>query len=300
MPQAPTLPEIGTLSPESSETEHWLLGRPELSIRSYGLTNPGQLRSRNEDQFLIASVGPALHMRQSSLSAPATQFGACGHVYVVADGMGGHAAGDRASALVIQNIQELLAEKCDELLQIFDAAEERIASIFRDLLDQIDARVCAEGKAHPTLHGMGSTVTLAYTFGDSLYVAHVGDSRCYLLRDGRLQQVTSDHTMAAELIRSGLLSAEEALHHSWRHVITNAVGGADRGVRVEAHALTVQSGDCLLLCSDGLTDMLSDEQITEVLQSEPDPRRACETLVTQANAAGGRDNITVVVARYEE
>jgi serine/threonine protein phosphatase PrpC len=178
--------------------------------------------------------------------------------------------------------------------------EQEALAEFRKALGRADERVCAEAREHPELYGMGTTLTTAYAFRDELYVVHVGDSRCYLLRDGTLRQVTSDHTMAQEMLRAGLLGVAEAARHQWRHVITNAVGGSEPGVRPEVHKLDLRPGDCLLLCSDGLSEMVPDAEIAAVLRQEADPRRACERLVAEANARGGRDNITAVVARFEE
>src|SRR5205807_2271362 len=117
---------------------------------------------------------------------------------------------------------------------------------------------------------------------------------------GHLQQLTDDHTIAAEMVRSGSLRPEDARHHPYRHVVTNVVGGGHAGVRVDVNRLDLEPGDVVLLCSDGLTDMVSDARIAEVLAAEADPQKACRQLADEANAAGGKDNITVVVARFEE
>jgi serine/threonine protein phosphatase PrpC len=146
---------------------------------------------------------------------------------------------------------------------------------------------------------MGTTVTMTYQLGPELFVVHVGDSRGYLLRGDRLQRLTSDHTLTAELVRRGALDPQDAAHHPYRHVITNCVGGTEPGVSVEARKLDLAAGDVLLLCSDGLTDMVDDAAIQGVLSAEADPRAACERLVSRANEAGGKDNITAIVARFE-
>jgi serine/threonine protein phosphatase PrpC len=146
---------------------------------------------------------------------------------------------------------------------------------------------------------MGTTLTLAYSLNEELFVAHVGDSRCYLCRHGILYRLTRDHTLVEEMVSRGALSAEEAEKHHWRHVITNAVGGSDPKVKVEVHKVHLEAGDAVLLCSDGLTNMLSDEKMARILEAEVDPEQACRQLVAQANEAGGEDNITVILARYE-
>jgi protein phosphatase len=144
---------------------------------------------------------------------------------------------------------------------------------------------------------MGTTLTLAFVVNWRLFVAHAGDSRCYLFSGGKLRQLTQDHTMTAELVRHGVLARGDQARHPWRHVVTNLIGGTEPGVRVELHGLDLRPDDVILLCSDGLTEMVTDETIAAVLWEEPDPRPACELLVAEANARGGRDNVTVIVAR---
>ncbi len=146
---------------------------------------------------------------------------------------------------------------------------------------------------------MGTTVTMAYHLDAQLCVMHVGDSRAYVFRGGELHQLTRDHTFTADLVRNGTIQQDAVGRHPFRHVITNVVGGNDVGVNVEAHALEVQPGDRLLLCSDGLTEMLTDEEIAATLRAEPDPEPAGRQLLAQANDAGGRDNITLVIVRFD-
>jgi protein phosphatase len=145
---------------------------------------------------------------------------------------------------------------------------------------------------------MGTTLTLAYSLNDLLFVAHVGDSRCYLWRNRRLYRLTRDHTLVEEMARHGVLSAEEAAKHRWRHVVTNAVDGDSAEIRVEVHKVQIEDGDTVLLCSDGLTGMLHEDEIARILQAQTEPEEACTQLVARANEAGGKDNITVVVAQF--
>jgi serine/threonine protein phosphatase PrpC len=140
---------------------------------------------------------------------------------------------------------------------------------------------------------------MAFQLDAQVCVVHVGDSRAYLYGDGELYQLTHDDTLTAEMLRRGALQPEQVAHHRLRDVITNVVGGNETGVHVEAHALDVRAGDRLLLCSDGLTEMVTDEAIAAVLGTEADPERACTKLVALANDAGGRDNITVLVVRFD-
>lgn len=290
-----------TVLPVQSERGSTFAQPHRLAVRSYGMTDPGQVRPANEDQFLIAVLARALQVQQSSLAKPKVQYSNDrGHLFVVADGMGGHAGGQRASALTIDFLEDFMVDSLRQFMNLRGSEKEEVLVVLKRAVSQADARVCAEARNHPEYHGMGTTVTLAYSLQDELFVVHVGDSRCYLLRERQLQQVTSDHTITQELVRKGMLAASEASSHHLRHVITNAIGGAEQGVQVEFHQRALRSGDCLLLCSDGLTDMLSDAEITSILEAEEDPQRACEALIAAANEKGGRDNITTVVARYVE
>ena len=146
---------------------------------------------------------------------------------------------------------------------------------------------------------MGTTVTLACSIADDLFVAHAGDSRCYVLRGGVVHRLTRDHTLVDQMVQNGLIAAEEAQKHQFRHVVTNVVGGGEPGVRAEVRRMRLEPGDIVLLCTDGLTGQVTDQEIGAVLHQAPDPRVACEQLVQVANARGGQDNITVVVARYD-
>ena len=146
---------------------------------------------------------------------------------------------------------------------------------------------------------MGTTLTMAYSVGPDLFIAHAGDSRAYLFHDGTLEQVTQDHTLVQALVKTGGISAEQAKHDKRRNIVTNVIGGPREGVKAEIHRLLLADGDVLLLCSDGLSDPVGDEAIAEVLAQTPDPEAACNRLVDLALERGGPDNITAIVARYD-
>jgi protein phosphatase len=271
--------------------------------KSFGLTDPGKVRPENEDQFLIAALARALWIQQSSVDQRRVRYAdAEGQLFVVADGMGGVAGGAEASAVALGAIEEFLLTSLRWLFALngpltggkIDVLEE-----FKATLRRADARVCETASRHPELKGMGTTLTMAYGHNSELFVAHVGDSRCYLLRGCALHQLTRDHTWVQALVDGGVLPAESVSHHELRHVITNAVGGPSPGVQVEVHKVDLEAGDVVLLCTDGLTEMLTDADIAAVLWEEREPRVACERLVLLANDYGGRDNVTAVVARYE-
>jgi len=217
---------------------------------------------------------------------------------VVADGMGGHAGGQRASALAIDSVETFILDVFKWFAQFKGDEQDQVLADFQSALGQANACILAEAAEHPELRGMGTTLTLAYSLRDVLFVAHVGDSRCYLLRNRALYRLTRDHTLVEEMLRHGALSAEEAAQHRWRHVVTNAVGGDSAEVKVEVHKVQLEADDTLLLCSDGLTEMLPEDEIARILQIQADPEPASAQLVARANEAGGKDNITAVVAQF--
>jgi protein phosphatase len=271
-----------------------------LGVRSYGLTDRGRVRPGNEDCFLIAELARSLRVRQASFGQPGTQFSECrAHVFMVADGMGGHQGGEVASHLCVETVENFLLNTLRNVCRFRASEEQSVLMEFQKALIQADTRLIQESNHHAELYGMGTTLTVAFVEGTKLFVAHVGDSRCYLLDQGELQQLTRDHNVAAEMVRRGLLSPEEAAKSRMRHVVTNVIGGAEQGVHVELHRVELRPGDTLLVCSDGVTGMLSDARIAEILNEENDPEDACQLLVAEANANGGKDNITAIVARFD-
>ena len=272
-----------------------------LAVRAFGLTDPGRVRSGNEDHFLVADLSRTLRVRQTSLPQAVTQQGRSrGHVLLVADGMGGHAAGEVASALTVETVEAFVVELLRRFSNLQADDEHGVVQDLREAVRQADARILEEAQEHPELAGMGTTLTLAFVNGRRLFVVHAGDSRCYLLRGGKLERLTEDHTLVAELVGRGAITPEQARRHPHRHVVTNVLGGDKAGVQVDVRRATLEAGDVLLLCSDGLTEMLDDERIAAVLMAETEPEAACERLVAEANEAGGKDNITAVVARFDE
>jgi protein phosphatase len=209
--------------------------------------------------------------------------------------MGGSQAGEIASGLSLTTIEDFLLNTLKRFSNLQASEEQGALRALQDALCQADSRIFEETVKHPEWQGMGTTLTMAFAVNWRLFVAHAGDSRCYLYSGGKLQQLTQDHTVTAEMARRGMISAEQAARHPLRHVVTNILGGTKRGVQVELHSLDLHSNDVLLLCSDGLTAMVPEEHIAAVLQKENDPQRACERLITEANRLGGNDNITVIV-----
>jgi len=271
-----------------------------LTVTAFGITDKGEVRTTNEDQFLVAELTKAMRVWQTSLPEPKVRIAEeRAHLFLVADGMGGHRAGERASALAVVAIEHFTLNTFKWFFGSNRVDAQKVLAQFQAALDQADADILAEATSHPELSGMGTTVTMAFHLGTQLCVVHVGDSRAYVLRDGQLHQLTQDHTLTADLVRNGVLQPDEVARHPLRHVITNVVGGKELGVTVEAHALEVQAGDHLLLCSDGLTEVVSNEMLAATLAAEPEPEAAAKTLLAQASAGGAPDNVTLLVVRFD-
>jgi protein phosphatase len=292
--------DVKVIEARDVETAEAPAARP-LRALYFGLTDSGRMRGSNQDQFLAAELVKSLRVRHSSVPQPKVQHSSDrSYLFVVADGMGGHAGGERASALAIDSVEKFVLESCPWFARLRGQDGDTVFADFRRALGRANCRLLAEATAHPELRGMGTTLTLAFCLNGELFVAHAGDCRCYLLRDASLYRLTEDHTMAADLLREGVLSPDQVAESRWSHVVTSAVGGESAEVKVELHKLGLAAGDVLLLCSDGLTRMISEKEVARVLKDEADPETACRRLIDGANAAGGRDNVTVVVARFEE
>ncbi len=291
--------EMKVVSPRDVDTLKPRGVPSELTVRSFGMTDLGKVRTNNEDQYLIAVLVKALQIQLTSLPVRTVHGNDRSHLFVVADGVGGNAGGEKASALAMDSVEAFMLDTFKWFFQFKAKEEDEVLAEFRSALGQANARVLAEAVEHPELTGMGTTLTLAYSLNGVLFVAHVGDSRCYLCRAGALHRLTRDHTLVAEMVRNGAIRANEAGQNRLRHVITNVVGGTTAELKVEVHKVHLEARDVLLLCSDGLTEMLADEEIASVLRAEADPEQACRQLVAGANSKGGVDNITVIVARYD-
>lgn len=271
-----------------------------LTVKAFGVTDKGKVRTTNEDQFLVAELTKAMRVWQTSLAEPNLQVGEeRAHLFLVADGMGGQLAGERASALAVAAIEQFMLNSFRWFFGSGSPDEQRVLAQFQSAIRHADARILEETAAHPELTGMGTTVTMAFHLGAQLCVIHVGDSRAYLYRDHELHQLTEDHTLVADMVRSGALRRDQVAEHELRHTITNVVGGPELGVNVEARALEVRDGDSLLLCSDGLTEMVTNDAIAATLEAEPTPEAAAKKLLAQANDGEASDNITLVVVRFE-
>jgi PPM family protein phosphatase len=230
----------------------------------------------------VAKTDTGLQRRDNEDSAYARS-----PVFVVADGMGGAQAGEVASRIAVETFEQGLPED--------GSPEERLASRAREA----NKRIHELSRTEPERAGMGTTLTAAYVDRDDLSIAHVGDSRAYLFRDGALERLTQDHSLVDELVRRGKLTEEQAAEHPQRSIITRALG-PEADVEVDTWTFPLRAGDIVLLCSDGLTSMISEERVAEVLARSTGLEEAAQGLIDEANHAGGRDNITVVLFRLEE
>lgn len=272
--------------------------RPPFVVRSYGLSDRGQKRASNEDCFAIAELARTLRVHHTNL--PQSRTSVSSHrafIFLIADGVGGSKAGEVASGLSVSSIEDFMLNTLKRFSNLQASEEQGALRALQDALCQADSRIFEETAKHPEWQGMGTTLTMAFAVNWRLFVAHAGDSRCYLHSSGKLQQLTQDHTMPAEMARRGIIPAEKVAKHRWRHVVTNILGGPKPGVAVELHSLDLHPDDTLLLCSDGLTEMVPEEQIALILAHENDPQQTCERLIAEANRLGGRDNITAIVTR---
>lgn len=250
-----------------------------MEILSGGVTNVGRVRANNEDSFRILEPN---------------------NLFVLSDGMGGEAHGEVASALAVETVvKHCLAPVDKDATLIFGdvpAAWSEKTRVLANAVHLANKNIYESAQAHPEQHGMGATLTALWIDDRRVSLAHVGDSRAYLLRGGTLQQLTSDHSLVAEQVRRGILTLAEAERSEMQSVLLRALG-AHPEIEVDAEEHTLFGRDTLLLCSDGLTRMVTEPEIAGTLQAEPDPLRAANRLVELANEQGGADNITVVVIR---
>jgi protein phosphatase len=249
-------------------------------ISARGVTDVGRKRDHNEDSFLVDD-----------------DLG----LFVVADGMGGHAGGGTASRLAVDTIQQSLRSARTADPGAFTAPGTLDASPLREHLRAAIEAACRgiyrRAQDEPALSGMGTTVTAALVHGGNAYVAHVGDSRCYLLRGGRIYQISEDHSLVNEQVKAGALTPEEARTSRFKNIITRSVGFEEE-VQVDLLGVEAERGDVLVLCSDGLSNLVRDEELLKAAATAPADESA-RALVELANDRGGDDNITVVVVRLE-
>src|SRR4051812_7563487 len=272
-----------------------------IRIDVSALSHTGHHRSNNEDHYLVVRLGRTLQTVTTSLPPGDVpeRTEEVNHVMIVADGMGGHQAGEIASRMAIATLVNLALDVPDWIFRMDEAHAHQIEQRSRARVQEVGATLIESGQRNPALTGMGTTLTAARSLGRDLVITHVGDSRAYLLRAGNLLRLTRDHTFAQLLVEAGHLKPSDVAASPHRHVLTNALGGSTADVQVDTDRLQLEDGDRLLLCSDGLTDLVDDEAIAGILLETTGSSDACERLVQRALDAGGRDNVTVIVAAYQ-
>ncbi|MBF2056067.1 MAG: serine/threonine-protein phosphatase [Cyanobacterium sp. T60_A2020_053] len=232
-----------------------------------GLSDPGLVRSYNQDNYYIDTDG---------------------RFFVLADGMGGHTGGEQASKITIEVIKDYLQDNWDSPLESYDLLEKAVF--------QANEAILEDQNQHPERADMGTTVVVIIFRQGETWRAHIGDSRLYRLHDGNLIQVTLDHTWIGQAIRAGEISLEDAKHHPWRHVLSQCLGRRDLFDGIDIHKIDdVTLGDRFLLCSDGLTEEVADPMISQLLSDGDDLEKVADKLVTEAKNNGGSDNVTVVL-----
>jgi serine/threonine protein phosphatase PrpC len=275
----------------------------EISAR----TDRGPCRDTNEDAYLVFRTGRFLQRVQSSIPQEEleSRFDVAGHIMAVADGMGGAAAGEIASQEALVEAFRLILRSPKWLLSLDNPAtrDTEIREYFertKGYIAGVHASLTRHAHADPSVAGMGTTLTVAYSVGLDLFVAHVGDSRAYLYRKGVLRHITRDHTVAQFLADRGTISQEEVETHPQRHFLTSVVGGGLESAGGDLHHVPLKLGDAVVVCTDGLTGVVRDEEMAEVLRSAPSCDDACGSLVALAIQRGAPDNVTMIVARYSE
>ncbi len=251
-----------------------------MEIIAFGLSDTGRVRSLNEDSLLLDD--------KSGL-------------FVVADGMGGHNCGEVASRMAVGILQDNV-DRAAGHVSIFGGIDQRFsfqANLLASAIRLANRTIYEAACSCSEWHGMGTTIAAVLVDNNKVGIAHVGDSRVYLLREGCLQQITADHSVVAEQLRKGLITTEEANASKQKNIITRALGH-EAAVEVDLCDLEMLVGDRLLICSDGLTGMVTDQEIAALIQSRAKPQLACRDLVEQANARGGLDNITALLIYFDE
>lgn len=233
------------------------------------LTDVGLVRKNNEDSFY----------KSTDFDLP---------LFVVADGMGGHNAGETASNMAIEIVKKYFVENKNSL-----NSEKRLISIIKDSIKEANEKIYKLSKDDKLCSGMGTTITLAYILGEKIYIGHVGDSRAYIINNSHICQITEDHSLVQELVKSGSITIEECKTHPQRNMITRAVGTSE-DIEVDIIIKTFNQNDILFICSDGLSNMVNDNDIIHIFNNESLIKKACENLIKKAKDNGGKDNITVI------
>jgi protein phosphatase len=271
-----------------------------LEVFAAGATDPGLVRKRNEDQFIVAELSRSLTIRQCGVEGfePHVVDGVQGTLLAVADGLGGHGGGDLASAVAIDALTEYMANALPWFWEQDTLGSDQVLEALEAALRRCQDRVVREAARHGLGHlKPGTTLTCAYLVGNNLYLLHAGDSRAYLHRDRALHRLTVDHTLAQQIADAEGVPVERVDIPRFHHVLSNAVGAGDASVRADVSRQSLERGDTLMLCTDGLTRHLQDVEIAAYLADPASPAELCGALISTARHRGGEDNVTAVIAR---
>jgi len=278
-----------------------------MKIDCHGHSHVGQKRPANEDQFMIADLNKSMRVHQTSLglSHETRLFGGSqGKLLLVADGLGGHESGERASTLAVDGVTNYVLNMMDWFFKLDSENQKEFEAELVNSFVHSQKKLLEEADAIPQRQGMATTLTMAYLDWPDLYVVHVGDTRCYHLSDGKIQQLTKDHTMAQLLSDNpaqkqnptGTENKEQNTRMS--NMLWTVVGGSETAIEPQFLKTTVAKGDGLLLSSDGLTKYVPDEELLKVIDEQQSAEGACQKLIDMANDRGGADNITAIVAKF--
>jgi Serine/threonine protein phosphatase len=265
----------------------------DVIVHVFGHTDVGRTREHNEDSFVIVDLGNDDASRPEATRTH--RIGPRGALFMVADGLGGAAAGEVASELAVNTVHEELRERW---VRAGGRGPDDFAAAIKAAAETANGRIFAYAVEHPESRGLGTTATMAGLLEDTLYLAQVGDSRAYLVRDGVARQITRDQSLMQRLVDAGELTQDEADRSERRNIILQALG-PEPSVKIDLTHQRLSRGDVLVLCTDGLSGLVKTEEIAEVITQIPDLADACRELVDRANEQGGPDNITVIAARFE-
>ena len=238
-----------------------------------GLTDNGLLREHNEDSLFVSDL---------------EDF----PLFIVADGMGGHNAGEIASGIAVETIKEKFIENKKDLVH-----KKNIIKTIEESVFEANKKIYFKALGSSQCSGMGTTLTMAYIFENKIYIGHIGDSRAYYINDIGIEQITEDDSLVNELIKNGSITAEEATNHPQRNVITKALG-TSIDIEVDIQTIKYKAGDILIICSDGLSNMVKENTIFDIIKSEEDVNLVCERFIELAKENGGLDNITVIAIKF--
>jgi PPM family protein phosphatase len=271
-----------------------------VKVDVYGLSHRGLVRPNNEDHFVVVRGGRELEAIMGNLPADivSRRFDEVFYGMAVADGLGGEVSGEIASRRALESLLSMVLHTPDWMLRLGKPEINEVMWRMADRFIRVHAALLHEAAQDPYLQGMSTTLTTALTMGDDLIVTHIGDSRVYMVRDGQMRQLTRDHTLAQQLIDTGLHNQNDQLVKELRNVLKQALGAKVSECRPEVEYLKLADGDQLLLCTDGLTDAVDGEVIEEVLTKNDSAKETVEELLRLALEQGGQDNITLIVSRY--